>query len=99
MVTQLERRRASRPKDVRLPPWRYMTAAILGAFISVIVTITMPALAWLQLGAMWLLSFAISCVVVALLTRRIYGRSHWGMVIFGQVLGSAAVALLFMAAL
>ncbi|HFQ94797.1 MAG TPA: hypothetical protein ENK32_12345 [Anaerolineae bacterium] len=95
MVAQFDGTQVSQQKITRLPAGRYVTAVILGTFLSGLITIAVPGFSSLQLGAMWLLAFAISCVTVALLVRRIYGRSHWGMVMFGQALGCTAVALLF----
>jgi asparagine N-glycosylation enzyme membrane subunit Stt3 len=78
---------------------RYVTAVILGLVLSGLITLAIPGFSPLGLGAMWLLAFAISCVTVALLVRRIYGRSHWGMVMFGQALGCTAVAFLFISSI
>ncbi len=99
MVAQFDGTQTGQQKSIRLPVGRYVTAVSLGIFLSSLITIAVPGLSPLRLGAMWLLALAISCVTVALLVRRIYGRSHWGMVMFGQVLGCTAVALLFISAI
>ncbi|NKQ36792.1 MAG: hypothetical protein HF973_14410 [Chloroflexi bacterium] len=99
MVAQFDGSRTAERKSTRLPAGRYVTAVLLGTFLSGLITIAIPGFSPLGLGAMWLLAFAISCVTVALLVRRIYGRSHWGMVMFGQALGCTAVALLFISSI
>ncbi len=99
MVAQFDGTQTAQRKRSRLPAGRYVTAVLLGTFLSGLIKVAAPGFSPLGLGAMWLLAFAISCVTVALLVRRIYGRSHWGMVMLGQALGCTAVALLFISTL
>lgn len=99
MIAQIDGTQLIQQDEPRLIASRYVTAVFLAVVLSGIMVLLAPGLSAFQFGAVALLMLAIGFVAVALFIRRFYGRSHWGMVMFGQVLGCTAVALLFIAAL